>query len=1054
MENSGVFQGFHMLCDWQNQMVTAINREPAHIPWSAYTSENEAKARLSSEYIINLDGTWEFTLADTVNSIPADFLKPDYSGSFASITVPGNWELQGFDKPVYVNMLYPFVPNVEEPYLTKVRKDGKRDTHEEYTPPFIPEKQNHVGLYRKKFTVPDSFDGRDVFLCCNGVESAYYLWINGKPVGYSQDSKLPSEFEISRYLDKGENLIAMAVLRFCDGAWLEDQDYFHVSGIFRSVKLTAKPKARIFDIQADAKPLYNGSGIVTARVSVNRFEFFADYKIRLSLYNPDGGLIARHVRGIDAFSEPTGKWRIAPLPYKKLPQTAWFEFDVLNISEWSCDSPALYTVVAALIDPADNEVDFESVRLGFREIRINNNIINLNGRRFVFRGVNRHEWAWPTGRTVSTEHMVAEIRRMKELNFNSVRTCHYPNDKRWYDLCDEYGLLVVCEANVETHGVAAGITYNPEWSSAMLERVRRMVCIHKNHPCIVSWSLGNESDFGPNHAAMANWIREYDNTRLVQYEHCDPGSIASDIKCTMYPRIDDILKMISDNDDRRPIVLVEYIFQTANAGGGMDQFNMLVETYDIFQGGFVWDWQDKCLPAKTDDGTVFYGFGGDWNEEIIEWECPEYMMASGILLPDLSPKPCAYEIKQGQAPVIIEQKPRDFTGYKEKDTYILKNRYHNRTTKTIKCEAVLSVEGIEVNRTVIAIPETGPNCDAEFIFVPEIELKPETYLTFVITLTEKDLLLPEGHEVAAYQFCLRGRKSALFVPAAMKTVTTDLSGDVFTARGDSFNVAFDLKSGLLSRYERNSVLYFSGGVENVSRGRSVMHLEEKWGGPVQHIWDAVKPGALTREIVGVSHYLENNKVTVAIQSKLAGDRGDILTETVYTVCGDGTLIVDVTTDIDSAYVHVPRVGVGFVVAEDFETLRWFGRGPGESFCDRKLSALVGQYNSTVESTHFPFVPPSHNGSHTETRWLTLSNKDGHEIKVSGTDFTFDVHHNTVNEYWNARHEHELLRHKESYLYLDDRHAGIGGDMAWASEINEKHLIPAGVYNYRFVIATM
>ena len=1044
-----MFNGFHRRDDWQNQMVTAINREPAHIPWGAYISGDEAKERRGSGFAMSLDGQWEFTLADTAGSVPEGFFKADYKDGFAPINVPGSWELQGWDKPVYVNTLYPFLPGVDAPYLTKVRKEGERNSHEEYTPPFVPGPQNHVGLYRKVFTLPGAFDGRDVFMCCDGVEGAYYLWVNGNPVGYSQDSKLPSEFNITPYLCKGENLIAMAVLRFSDGTWLEDQDYFHISGIFRSVRLIAKPKTRITDIQADAKPLYNGGGRITARVSVNRFEYFADYRVRLSLYDPGGGLVCRYERPIDTLSEITGKWRMSPPPYKKLPQSAWFEFDVGDIAEWSTDSPVLYTVVAELVDPAGNELDFESARLGFREIKIENNIIKLNGKRFVFRGVNRHDWAWPTGRTVSTDHMIAEIRRMKELNFNSVRTSHYPDDPRWYDLCDEYGLAVVCEANVETHGGAANITHDPEWSSAMLERARRMVCIHKNHPCIVSWSLGNESGFGPNHAAMANWIREYDPTRLVQYENCDPGSIGSDIKCTMYPHIEAIHKMIADNDDRRPIVLVEYVYQIANAGGGMDQFNYFAETYDIFQGGFVWDWQDKCLPAKTPDGTVYYGYGGDWGEEVVDWECPEYMVANGVVHPDLTPKPCAFEIKQGQAPVIIEKAE----GPNAADNlYIFKNRFHGRSSKTLRCEAVLSAEGIETERIPINLPETQAGCSCEFTFSPQSELGPETYVTFTVTLAEDDLLLPAGHEVAAYQFCLRGRKAA-FGPALSGTVKADLDGDILNAQGGGWAARFDLAKGLLSRYERGGVFYFSGGMENVSRGRCGMHLEDKWWGPVQGIWDSVKPGALSREFIGAAHSSNANWVQVCFHSRLKGEKGEILTQTIYTVTGDGTIQVDVTTDIDSAFVHVPRTGIGFVVEEGFRDLTWFGRGPGESFCDRKLAALVGRYSCTVEDTHFPFVPPSHNGSHTDTRWLALADKDGREIKISGTDFSFDVHHNTVEEYWNARHDHELIRHRESFLYLDGKHAGIGGDMAWSTEINEKHLVPAGVYRYGFVVAT-
>ena len=1158
-DNGNLFKGFHIKDDWQNQSVTAINREPAHMQWGAYKNEIDRYYGGDSVAIFNLDGVWQFALADTVGDVPDGFFEADFDGEFGEINVPGCWELQGYDKPVYVNTLYPFVLGVDAPYLTKVRSGGsgsgngsggddasgggsgtseggaERDAHEEYTPPFVPEKQNHVGLYRRSFSFPAQFEHarRDVFLRCDGVEGAYYLWVNGHPVGYSQDSKLPSEFEISQYLnddDESENLIAMAVLRFSDGTWLEDQDYFHISGIFRSVNILAKPKRRIVDIQVDAKPIYYNygtygagafgsifeneydgmsisspgstvvagahpfvTGRIAARVSVNRFENYGDYRVKMIIYGPSGEQVAWREAKIDTMSRITSKWRFPDNQYKKLPQTAWFDFLVKDISEWSCDEPILYTAVVELYAPGEiKPCDCESVRLGFREIKIENNVIKLNGRRFVFRGANRHDWAWPTGRTVSTEHMIAEIRLMKELNFNAVRTCHYPDDPRWYDLCDEYGIVVVCEANVETHGVSANITHDPEWSSAMLERARRMVCIHKNHPSIVSWSLGNESGFGPNHAAMANWIREYDPTRLVQYENCDPGSIGSDIKCSMYPPIEAIMQMIADNEDRRPIVLVEYAYQIANSGGGLEQFNYLVENFEIFQGGFMWDWQDKCLPAKTEGGAVYYGYGGDWGEEIVDWECPEYMVANGAVLPDLTPKPCARELKQAQAPVIIEKGRGD-------SVYIFKNRFHSLSSLSMRCEATTSVEGVVIGCEDVELPNVAAGRDGKFIYKPgeyqtssqkmttwqgeiqdkgqmpqlgpepeseqlqELEqashkpfhgtsYKPETYVTFSVFSTDNGRLQRE-HAIASYQFCLRGRKATFQAPVAAGTIKTESAGNTLIARGDSFEIAFDLESGLISRYERGGALYFSGGAENVSRARCGMHLERKWWGLVNDIWDAAKPGALTRECIGAAHSAGGDWVQIYVHSILKGAPGDILTQTIYNISGDGSIKVDVEMDIDSGFVHVPRTGIGFIVEEGFEDLTWYGRGPGESYPDRKLAALVGRYSSTVEGTHFPFVPPSHNGTHVDTRWLALGDENGREIKIDGTGFAFDVHHNTVEEYWNARHEHELIRHKESYLYLDGCHAGIGGDMAWSTEINEKHLVPAGLYRYGFVIST-
>lgn len=1045
MQNSNIFQGFHQRNDWENPGITSIGREPAHIPWGAYGSREEALARETSENIMSLNGTWDFIFGENPGNLPENFFQKDSSLSWGNIQVPGHWELQGYDKPVYTNVLYPFLPESPERYLQDVRKSGPQNIHERYHPPFVPNAQNHVGLYKKQFTLPKAFLEKEVFIRFQGVESAYYLWVNGKPVGYSQDSKLPSEFLLTPYLVEGENIIVAAVLRFSDGTWLEDQDYFHVSGIYRCVELIAKPRAHLADIQADAS-LCEAGGRITARAFINSVQYYADYSVELALYDTQGKVLYSEKKGFATASEITGRWRFDPPAVVQLPRSAYFSFAVPQVQPWSCDTPTLYTAVFTLLDSQGNPVDYESVRLGFRTVEIRNNVILINGKRFVFRGVNRHEWAWPTGRVVSRDHMIAEIRRMKELNFNAVRTCHYPDDPTWYELCDEYGLCVVCETNLETHGVAGAITNTPEWGGAMLERAQRMVAIHKNHPCIVSWSLGNESGYGPNHAAMANWIRAYDSTRLVQYENCDPGSIASDIKCTMYPPIEALMKMIADNRDRRPIVLVEYAYQISNTTGGFDQFRKLTETYEIFQGGFIWDWQDKCLPVTAADGSTQFGYGGDWGEEIVDWEVPEYMVANGVVLPDLTPKPCAWEIKQGQSPVFIERAPGE-------NTYCLKNRYHGLDTGILDCQAVVTAGGVEKERFPVSLPVVQPGSQALFQTSTAETAAPDSYLQFSLTLKQPLGLLPKGHKVADFQFVLAGRKAVQmrYTPKG-ETSLTETPQEI-TVTGLNFSITFQKESGLLTSYRRGGILCFSGTGENLSRARSGLHLEEKWWGPVQDSWDKLKPGAVTRSVRGVFCGKLGEDSIIRVSSTLTAESGNTQVETRYTVQGDGTLFVSVSMDMDAALVHVPRAGLGLVIQPDFEALSWFGRGPGESYCDRSQAAFMGEYHTTVEATHFPFVPPSHNGTHADTRWLKLTDSENRFIEVSGAPFYFDVHHNNILEYWQARHESDLVRHPESYLYLDGAHAGIGGDMAWSTEINDTHLLPAGTYRFSFCIRT-
>lgn len=1071
------FKDFHNRPDYQNQYITQINRQPSHFPWGAYEGEEQAKRRQHSKYLLSLDGEWNLFYTDSPGHLPEGFAEPDADLSgWGKISVPGNWELQGYGKPVYVNTLYPFKDGAEGKYLLEISKKRQFDIYRKYNPPFVPE-ENACGIYRRSFTLPRSFDGRCVFVRFGGVESAYYLWINGRPVGYSQDSKLPSEFEITEYLVPGENIIALVVLRFCDGTWLEDQDYFHLSGIFRPAGLIAKPALRIKDFKVDAEPDDRGGGILKARCFVNRSEGFADCRVRLCLYGADGGLVAQSEKPVATATPILGLgsgWRYkGPRPVS---ESAEFELRLNNVLPWSFDKPHLYSAVFTLIDAGGNETDFESCRTGFRKICIENNVIKLNGKRVVFRGVNRHEHTWLTGRTVTREHMVKEIKLMKQLNFNAVRTSHYPNDPEWYNLCDEYGLLVVCETNLETHGVAGNITTNPEWAEAMLERARRMVLTHKNHPCIVSWSLGNESGYGPGHAAMANWIREYDGTRLVQYENNDPGSIASNIKCTMYPPMHLLEFMIADNNDRRPIVMVEYAYQIANATGHYEQFNRLAEKYEIFQGGFVWDWQDKCLPAVNGKGETFFGFGGDWGEDIVDWVCPEFMCANGVVLPDLTPKPCAWEIKQGQAPVIVE------LANKANSCFLLKNRTHAIGFEQLSLEYELLADGEKIGGSNITLPcHDGLDAGEVFTllngnledgrFAVPIELSDsdlpftldlsaasafshEVYLNIKVKTAVDFPWADKGHELAMYQFELKGRAPVASRGAPSGSLKLSKDGGVITVSGADFEARFDCAENLLCGYEKNGRQYIlSGGMENFSRGRTGLHLESKWWGEANELWRSLMPGKLSRKPCGAVYGLHDSDgaARIIFTNEIAGDKGVIYSQISYTVYSDGDIEVNAVIDIDSGFVHIPRVGLSFVAAEGFEELSWYGRGPRESYCDRKLAAPVGKYRSTVESTHFPFIPVSHNGSHADTRWFTLENKNGGKITFSGAPFSFDTHHNTVEDYWNARHEHELLRRKEVYIHIDGAIAGIGGDMAWSTELNDKHKVHAGQHHFGFTI---
>ena len=1162
--------GFHQKPDYENQYITQINREPAHAAWHAWPHElmafegavsksneieqlnalvaeemaSDTKSHISKPSInlsdknpdsdglasdasasasppadqtalggkaspnrTCLDGQWDFAYYSSLEQLPD---KPENAEhAWQPISVPGNWELQGYGAPVYTNVLYPFKKAQNVNYLTPLHEvsDDQEDIMHQYHPPFIPD-ENACGVYRRSLDYQKSGTEEQVFLHFDGVESAFYLYVNHKPVGYSQDSKLAATFDISHYLVDGNNTVMLVVLRFSDGTWLEDQDYFHISGIYRSVWMIKKPAQYIRDYKVDAKPDPSGkSGEVKARCFVNRKPGFADLSVRMSLFSPDGKCIKTSERPVDVIT-PIFGLRSNLFYHEQLPvaESANFQFEIDEIQTWSCDRPVLYTAVFALLNKQGEVIDCESTRVGFRQIEIVSNVIQLNGKRIVFKGVNRHDHAWPTGRTISARHMIKEIRLMKQLNFNAVRTSHYPDNDLWYDLCDQFGILVVCETNLETHGVGGSITNNPEWAEAMLERARRMVLQHKNHPSIVSWSLGNESGYGPGHAAMANWIREYDSTRLVQYENNDPGHIASDIKCTMYPPIDLIMQMITDNRDRRPIVMVEYAYQISNTTGGFEQFLELSEKYEIFQGGFIWDWQDKCLPAKTEDGKTFFGFGGDFGEDLVEWVVPEYMCANGVVLPDLTPKPCAYEFKQGQAPVLIEMIDS------EKGIFAVRNRTMDLPLSAFDFHYELQKNGLsagkgscEVMNPVDLDPAMLQSlCGTDGAVSGPLKIRPgdhlivldltalisskqaadekipakavspagcacgqkaepafdEWHVQIEVVINHDALWAAAGYPVAYRQFELdktsvegdgQARSSSMICCEPEDALKLLEDGHVLTVKGKDFKIQFDISQACMINFEKQDVSYLSqGGTEQFMRGRSGLHLDGRWRGDIQVQWQDFMPDGLKREPAGLTYLAKNCpdssaqtcEVEVIARAELVGQQGTILSEVRYIIDQMGHLSLISRFDPRGNFKTLPRAGLEFVLPQGFEKLAWYGRGPGESYCDRNLAAPVGQYQTTVDETHFPFIPVSFNGSHSDTRWLILENDEGRKMMISGDPFAFTAQHYTVEDTWKAWHEHEIDRKEEIYLNLDAAQTGIGGDMAWSTEINPKHILQA------------
>jgi beta-galactosidase len=1049
------YSNFHSRADWENNEVLSVNREQAHSRWGAYENEEQARdgAYGSSPYMKNLNGTWQFRAYRNPGEVD-DFYLPAYKAdAFAPILVPGNWECQGFDKPIYTNHVYPWKLDKEQKHSLPA-KQGVYVPN----PPFVPAEYNTTGCYRLSFSVPDSFSGRDVFIRFEGVETVYYIWVNGQPVGYSQDSKLPSEFNISSFIKEGENLLAVEAIRFADSTYVEDQDYWYLCGIYRDVWLVSKPSLRIADWKLNAEPLINAGalspsgslceGTLSADIAVSRHPFFAECRLRLALYDgktkiAEGGSDIQASAGYRTDRSPTAN-------------TGRVLLRLGAIQKWSVASPKLYTAVITLLDKNGQTLDIESSRIGFKKIEIKNGVAYLNGERLLIQGVNRHEHCWRGGRTVPEEHMREEIRQMKRMNINAVRTCHYPDSPRWYELCDEMGLLIVCEANLETHGVMGALTHDPAYALVFLERAVRMILNYKNHVCIYSWSLGNESGTGANHAAMYGFAKEYDPSRLCQYEAGEPGKNISDVRGNMYASVGYIMNLISNTDDARPIILVEYLYQISNSGGGLEHFLRLSTEYLRFQGGFVWDWQDKCLPGKTAEGKEFFAYGGDFGEAFAEESNPRFMTCNGLVLPDLRWKPVAYELKQAYCPIRFERPCRNFWDKSIKDRYLVRrvNALHgDEGDENLECIAMAREDGRIIAEKPLEIPflKTGEASEINVPFPAEKKPGREYSLTFSLRYRKDRPYAPRGYEAGAWQFILGKEAGELscnsegIAKTAAEDFQTAETGEAWTIRAAG-GIAAELskKTGLITGLSKNGTPYLmSGARPDLNRPFTGLDALPGWGWyddyeRVRHLENRIVscrlfkgPGSARFEF----DFVMEQKNTQPIPGKIA-----------YTFGASQGIGIAWQIHVDSGIEAIPRAGVELILPQGFEDLEYYGYGPVENYPDRMLAGIFAIHRSTVGDEHFPFVPPAETGGHEKTRWLKLTRKDGKSLKVSSiTPFHFDARHSTTEDYLCAAHDHELIRRPEIFVHIDAAHGPIGSEMSWSSKMPADYALGGGSY---------
>lgn len=997
---------------------------PAHTPLMSWRSESDARADRQSSAVLCLDGTaeeaWRFSLFGSVEAVPETW--PDECPDMQSIVVPGHWQLQGYDHPIYTNVRYPFPRR----------------------PPVVPD-ENPVGCYQRVFSLPRDWPAeQQIRVIFEGVDSAFHLWCNEHWVGFSQDSRLPAEFDLTEYLRQGENVLSVLVMRFCDGSYLEGQDMWNLSGIYRSVTLLAKPPSRIVDLRVtaglDARYL---DGRLDLQIDV---EHGQDCQIAVKLYCQDASV-----------SEPILQ-EVHPLGTRQIDEKGGYaDRSLLSLpvhapKQWSAECPNLYRLTLSLLDADGSLIECEACDVGFRKVEIISGQLCVNGQPLLVRGVNKHEHDPRTGHHETLEQVARDLQLMKQNNFNAVRCSHYPHQSGFYRLCDQLGLYVVDEANIETHGVTpmGRLADSPAWSGAFLERMVRMVSRDFNHPSIILWSLGNESGYGAAHDAMYHWVRKVDPSRPVQYEGGGADTPVTDIICPMYARTHmdmqqgedlgpkrSLLNWLNVEGEGRPVILCEYAHAMGNSLGNFADYWKVFRENPRLQGGFIWDWVDQGLEKTGDNGVRFWAYGGDFGDQINDRQ----FCINGLVFPDRSPHPTLYEAKRCQQPFIATL---DHQLLRVVSEYLFR-----------RCDnELLHWQLVDAN-TVLASGTSELHLDpmqSIEVPLPEAVCKPtrQCWLNVWIQQIRATAWSAADHEVARWQFEIGAE-----VRHEAHSTTADVS---FMATTEMYEITagntqwcINRRSGRLTNWRKSGrELLDSALVDNFLRAP----LDNDIG--VSEVGRLDPQSWLARWQRAGLFLLEHRCVHVACDPEAK----TVVTEHAYysdaqlrlksrwhwRFTDDGQAVIKIDVEVEDEMPPLPRVGVSLRLCRAVDDLSWFGRGPHENYPDRIASADKGYWRASLSEMHTPYIFPSENGLRCDVSLLNLG-----PISVSGR-FHFGVSEYGQEQLMSAAHEHELTTEEGLYVYLDGYHMGVGGDDSWTPSTKPEYQLTGKRYTWSFTLA--
>ncbi|MGW7263021.1 glycoside hydrolase family 2 TIM barrel-domain containing protein [Streptomyces sp. NPDC054842] len=1003
--------------------VFQIGREAARARLVPYASAADAlRGRFTeSPYHRSLNGTWRFHWSRNPDRRPVGFEAPGFDDSgWDHIPVPSNWEIEGYPEPIYLNVRYPWTG------------------YETPAPPEVPKDFNPVGSYRRTFTVPRGWAGRRTLISFQGVKSAFFVWVNGERVGYSEDSYTPAEFDIGRHLRPGRNTLAVEVYRWSDGSWLEDQDMIDLSGIFRDVYLYSVPPVHVQDlfVRTELDAAYRDAVLaVDVTVRDRGGERPDGYRVTAELFDADGRRVpVRGLGGDVGFGDGDAEVRLRA--------------DVAAPALWSAEEPNLYTLVVTLADGSGRAVDVHGTRVGFREVGYGPGRFTLNGRPLMFRGTNRHETDPDRGQAVDEERMLQDIRLMKRHNINAVRTSHYPNHPRWTELCDEYGLYVVDETNLETHGVRDTVPGSlPEWTDACVDRLRSLVERDKNHACVVVWSLGNEAGQGSNFRAMADWVHARDASRPVHYEGMNA---VADLHSEMYTSPAGV-ERYGRSGDPKPFMLCEYTHSMGNSGGNLREYWDVFERYPNLHGAFVWDWADQAirLPVPGDARHTYLSYGGDWHPG---HPTDGNFSCNGLVAADRSLHPGLAEVKKCYQPVGIAAGDLSAGRVKVRNKHLFSGLDAYELRWSVTCD------GTRVQHGTLAAPSVAPGSEGTVRIPYRRPAAPEPgaeyFLDLSLVLRAATRWAAAGHEVAAEQLALDWHAPARPAAAPRGRLTLAETATEVTVSGRDVEVVLSRKSGTLSAYTwRGRPLLVEGPVPNFWRGPTDNDIGRKFPAAAR-TWRAAGTGRTVTSVE--ARRSAPGEVVIEVGCTLPTAPGASTWHTVFTVRADGEVRVRHTLDAASGLPDLPMVGALLTVPAGFERLDWFGRGPHENYQDRKAAAFVGRYRSTVDEQTAPYVRPQQMGNMTDVRRLSLTARSGDGLTVAADPAdgeplleTSALHHSPF-DLDGPRHPHELKRRDETVLLVNHRQMGVGGINSWgAAPLGEYVLRSGRTYTYAY-----